>query len=80
MNIELREPRLAITSFLSATAILVFALTLRMAGAQLSWDGQDYAQLQIRRNACSLQQRTQWGRVFLGPGALNRAIVCFVGG
>jgi hypothetical protein len=44
MNIELREHRLAITSFLSATAILVFALMLRMTGAQLSWDRQDDAQ------------------------------------
>jgi 4-amino-4-deoxy-L-arabinose transferase-like glycosyltransferase len=45
MNIELRGLRLAIVLFLSATAVLAFALTLKVTGPQLSWDGQDYAQL-----------------------------------
>lgn len=77
MNIELREHRLAITSFLSATAILVFALTLRMAGAQLSWDGQDYAQLASHFSFfqdCStlaIQQRVLWsGLYYIGTVVL----------
>lgn len=44
MNIETRH-RLAIVSLLSAIAVLAFALTLRITGPELSWDGQDYAQL-----------------------------------
>jgi 4-amino-4-deoxy-L-arabinose transferase-like glycosyltransferase len=45
MNIELRRHRLTIVLFLCITAILAFALTLKITGPQLSWDGQDYAQL-----------------------------------
>ena len=45
MNIELRKQGLAIGLFLSVIAVLAFALTLKITGPQLSWDGQDYAQL-----------------------------------
>ncbi len=45
MNIELTRHRFAIVSLLSAIAVLAFALTLRVTGPELSWDGQDYAQL-----------------------------------
>lgn len=45
MNVELGKHRFAIVSFLSAIAILAFILTLKITGPQLSWDGQDYAQL-----------------------------------
>jgi 4-amino-4-deoxy-L-arabinose transferase-like glycosyltransferase len=45
MNIELRKHRFAIGLFLSVIAVLAFSLTLKITGPQLSWDGQDYAQL-----------------------------------
>lgn len=45
MNIELRKHRVAIGLFLSALAVLAFALTLKITGPELSWDSQDYAQL-----------------------------------
>jgi len=45
MNIELRRHRLAIVLFLWVIAVLAFSLTLKITGPQLSWDGQDYAQL-----------------------------------
>jgi 4-amino-4-deoxy-L-arabinose transferase-like glycosyltransferase len=45
MNIEHRSRRLAIVLCLGGLAVLAFALTLKMTGPQLSWDGQDYAQL-----------------------------------
>jgi 4-amino-4-deoxy-L-arabinose transferase-like glycosyltransferase len=45
MNIELRKHELKIVLLLSAIAVLAFALTLKITGPQLSWDGQDYAQL-----------------------------------
>lgn len=45
MNLKLRRNRLTIVMFLLVTAVLAFAITLRITGPQLSWDGQDYAQL-----------------------------------
>jgi 4-amino-4-deoxy-L-arabinose transferase-like glycosyltransferase len=45
MIIELRAKRVTIVLFLSITAVSLFALTLKITGPQLSWDGQDYAQL-----------------------------------
>lgn len=45
MLFDLRRYRLPIALFLLAIAALGFALTLKITGPQLSWDGQDYAQL-----------------------------------
>lgn len=45
MNVELCKHQSAIVFFLLATAMLAFALTLKITGPELSWDGQDYAQL-----------------------------------